>query len=114
MTRRRLLMAGFVLVLVVASLRLAVTPTFIAGYELIDDYNIALQVIGAHPTWRVVTDLRESSTDVDIGISEIVLQFGPGFGDERIAYVNVTLNDPLGTRAVVDAATGSQIPRLAP
>ena len=49
-----------------------------------------------------------------IGISEMSLRFGAGFGDERIAYVVVTLTDPLGTRRVLSAFNGVEIPRLLP
>lgn len=114
MTRRRLVVAAIVLIVVAAGPRLAITETYSAGYRVIDDYNIAIQVTGAHPTWRAVTELDETPTAIWIGISEISLQLGPGFGDERITYVNVTLNDPLGTRPVIDASTGNAIPRLAP
>jgi hypothetical protein len=114
MTRRRLIIVAIVVIVVVAGLRLAATPTYVAGYRVIDDYNLALQVTGANPNWRAVTDLKETPSEVTIGISEISLQLGPGFGDERIAYVVVTLSDPLGTRRISDAATGFEIPRLAP
>jgi hypothetical protein len=114
MTRRRLFIAAIVVVAVIAGLRLAVTPTFVGGYRVVDDSNLALQVIGAHPTWRAVTVLKETPSDVTVGLSEISLQLGPGFGDERTAYVVVTLSDALGARRVLDASTGAEIPRLAP
>jgi hypothetical protein len=103
-----------VVVVLVAGLRLAVTRTYVGGYRVVDDYNLAFQVIGANPTWRAVTVQTETSADVTIGMSEINLRLGPGFGDERIAYAVVTLSDPLGTRRVLDASTGTEIPRLQP
>lgn len=114
MRGRRLVIAAIVVIAVVAGLRLAVTPTFVGGYRVVDDTNLALQVIGAHPTWRAITLLEETPSDVTVGMSEISLQLGPGFGDEQPAYVVVTLNDPLGARRVLDASTGAEIPRLAP
>jgi hypothetical protein len=114
MRRRRLVAAAIVLVVIAAGLRLAITPTYTPGYRVVDDFNIAIQVTGAAPTWRAVTDLDQTASDVRIRISEMSLHLAPGSGDERIAYVIVTLNDPLGTRPVIDASTGNAIPRLAP
>ena len=112
MTRRRLITVAVIAALVITAVRLAVTAVFVAGYRVIDDYNIALEVTGAQPTWRAITAQTETTAEIAIGLSEISLQFGPGFGDERIAYVVVNLRDPIGTRRVVDASTGAEIPRL--
>ena len=101
-------------VIAAAAIRLAVTPTFVGGYEVLDEYNIALRVLGASPTWRALTTHTETSTEVTIGLSEISLQLGPGFGDERVAYVAVRLRDALADRDVVDATTGILIPRIEP
>jgi len=114
MTRRRRAVAAAVVVLVIGAIRLAITSTFATGYLVIDNYNVAVQVIGAHPTWRAVTVQTETATQVTIGIDEIALAIGPGSGDERIAYVVATLHDPLAGRRVVNAATGLELPRLAP
>jgi hypothetical protein len=114
MKRRWLLGVAIIVVLVVAAVRLAITPTFVAGYRVIDDHNLALQVTGATPTWRAVTVEAETASDVTIGISEVNLRFGAGSGDERVSYVVVTLADPLGTRRVLSASSGTEIPRLQP
>jgi hypothetical protein len=113
--RRRLLLVGAAALVALAVVRLAVRPTFVGGYRGIDDYNIALQVLGASPTWRGITEQTETASEVTVGVSEIsMLQFGAGFGDERIGYVVVSLRDPLADRQVVDASTGVAIPRIAP
>jgi hypothetical protein len=109
-----LFVAVIVVAVVIAGVRLAVTRTAVNGYRVIDDYNLALQVIGANPTWRRVTVETETASDVTVGISEISLRLGAGSGDERIAYVVMTLNDPLGARRLLDASTGAEIPRLQP
>jgi hypothetical protein len=111
---RRLIIAAIIVIALIAGLRLAVTPTFVGGYRIVDDTNLALHVIGAHPTWRAITVLKETPSDVTVGVSEISLQLGPGFGDEQTAYLVVTLSDPLGARRVLDASTGAEIPRLTP
>jgi hypothetical protein len=112
--RRRLLVVAAVALVGVGAIRLAVTPTFVGGYRVIDDSTIALQVIGVSPTWRAVTLETETPSEVTVGVSEISLRFGPGFGDERTAYVVVALRDPLGNRQVIDASTGAAIAQIAP
>ena len=102
-----------VALITVAVVRLAIHSTFVGGYRQIDEYNIALQVLGASPTWRAITAQTETPSEVTVGVSEIgMLQFGAGFGDERIGYVVVTLREPLAGRQVVNAATGLAIPRI--
>ena len=111
--RRRLLVAAAVAVVGLAILRLTlVRPTHIGGYRQIDDYNIALQVIGANPTWRGVTELTETGSTVTVAVSHVTFQFGAGFGDERIAYVAVRLSEPLASRQVIDATSGTAIPHI--
>jgi len=113
-SRARILVALVgIVVLAAVGLRLAVTPSYIGGYRVVDDYNIALQVIGARTTWRAVTIDQETSQSVTVGVSEATLQIGAGF-DDRIAYVVVQLAEPLAGRTVINATTGSQIPLLSP
>jgi hypothetical protein len=113
MMRRRLVVAAVAVALVIVALRLAITTVDPVGYRVIDDFNVAVQVIGGHPTWRAATSVEETSSTVTVGVSEMWLRLGPGF-DDTISYLVVRLNDPLGTRTLVDAATGSPIPRLSP
>ena len=113
--RRRLLVAAAVALVGLAVVRLAlVRPTHIGGYRVIDDYNIASQVIGASPMWRGLTEHTETGSTVTVALSQISFQFGVGFGDERIAYVAVRLNEPLAGRQVIDATSGTAIPRWTP
>jgi hypothetical protein len=111
--RRRVLVAAALAVVGFAILRLTVVrPAYIGGYRQIDEYNIALQVIGANPTWRGVTELTETDSAVTVAVSHVTFEFGAGFGDERIAYVAVRLNEPLGGRDVIDATSGTAVPYL--
>jgi hypothetical protein len=75
--RRWLLVVAAIALVGVAAIRLAVTPTFVGGYRVIDDSTIALQVIGVSPTWRAVTLETETPSEVTVGVSEISLRFGP-------------------------------------
>jgi hypothetical protein len=92
--------------------RLLPTPTHLTGYREIDPYNIALAVIGVSPTWRGVTQQTETASEVTVGVSELVFRFGSGPGDERIAYIAIRLSEPLDGRPVIDAMSGTEIPRI--
>jgi hypothetical protein len=111
---RRVVVAVVVVALLAAvftlGVRLATAPTPIAGYRLIDDYNIAVQITGSKAQWRDVS-VAETATTVTITLREIWIH-GPGF-DDAIAYVALRLREPLGTRTVVDSITG-QLVRLLP
>src|ERR1044071_1526845 len=110
---KKLLVAGVAVLLGLAAIRLAVVPTSMTGYVPIDDYNVAIAVIGGEPVWRAVTALHETTSTVEIAIDEIrSLQLGAGLGDERIAYVAVRLNEPLGSRQVVNRSSGALIPLI--
>ncbi len=111
--KRRVLVAALVVLIGLAAIRLAIRPVHVLGYREIDDYNIAVQVIGASPLWRGVTEQKESASAVAVAVSEInSFQFGAGFGDERIAYVAIRLSDPLAGRPVIDALSGTDIPLI--
>jgi hypothetical protein len=109
--RQRLLAIAIVTVIAIGGARLAMAPTPIMGYRLLDDYNVALQIIGSKAQWRGVT-VDETVAAVTIDLREIWVH-GPGFDDD-IAYVAVRLTEPLGTRNVINAATGMRVAALAP
>jgi hypothetical protein len=109
--KRRAIVLGVIALVIAGAVRLAITPSYIAGYRVLDDFNIAVQVTGGHPTWRAVTALSETATTVTLGISEASLHLGPEFDDE-IGYVSVRLGSALGDRTVIDAASGAPIPQL--
>ena len=111
--RRGLLVIAAIALIGVAVIGLAIRPASVGGYREIDPYNIAIQVTGASPAWRGVTAQTETASDVRVGVSEISIRVGTGFGDERISYVVVTLREPLAGRQVFDASTGAAIPRIA-
>jgi hypothetical protein len=109
--RQRLLAIVIVVVLAAGGTRLAMAPTPVTGYRALDDYNLALQIIGSRAQWRGVT-VDETDAAVTIDLKEIWVH-GPGFDDD-IAYFAVRLTEPLGTRNVINAATGMRVPALAP
>jgi hypothetical protein len=106
---KRLLAALVVFVVVIGAFRLAMVPTEITGYRALDDYNLALQVVGSKAQWRGAT-VDETASTVTIGLAEISVQ-GPGFDDD-IVFVTIRLRDPLGSRTVVDSLTGDPVFRL--
>lgn len=107
------MIAAAVLALLGVGLRLAIAPVVLSGYRVIDTHDLAVAVSGAHPTWRSVTSVEQTPTRVTVGVSQLELQFGPGF-DDTAAYVVVRLDQPLGGRPVFDAATGLVIPQFTP
>jgi len=110
--RRVAVLIGLVGVALVAVLG-AVHPTSIVGYREIDDYNLELEVTGAAPVWREVTQLTETGSTITVGLSEVPsFQLGAGFGDERMTTIVVRLHDPLADRQVIDASTGAVIPMI--
>ena len=111
MNWKRLLAGIIVIAIVIAGVRLAMGSTPILGYRLLDDYNLAVQVIGSQAQWRDVT-VEETATTVKVDLKEIWIH-GPGF-DDAIAYVAIRLREPLGARTVVDAASGTRVPLVSP
>jgi hypothetical protein len=111
--RHRVALASAVAALAVTAVLGAVHPTSIGGYREIDYGFIQLQVLGASPVWRGVTQRAETGSTVTVGVSEISkFQLGAGFGDEQIGYVEIRLDLPVGNRQIIDAATGAAIPRI--
>jgi len=110
-TTKRLISAAVVIAIVAGAARLAMTQTPIVGYRPVDDFNLAIQVTGDQPQWRGAT-ISETDSTVTIDLREIWFH-GPGF-DDTIAYVLVRLQQPLGTRTVVDASSGLPVRRMGP
>jgi hypothetical protein len=71
MKRRWMVFVAIIVVVVIAPLRLAITPAFATGYRVIDEYDLALRVTGATPTWRAIADQAETPSDVTVGASEL-------------------------------------------
>ena len=111
MKRRSIAIAVVIIALIAGGVRLTMTHTYPVGYCLLDDYNLAVQVIGAKAQWRGVT-VDETDSTVSIDLKEISIR-GPGF-DDGITYVVVRLNDPLGNRTVIDASTAAAVQLLTP
>jgi hypothetical protein len=111
--RRRLALATGVIAIALVAVLGSVHPGFVGGYRQVDADTIELQLLGARPIWRAVTQHTENASMVTVGIREIpALQLGAGFGDEAIGLVTIRLSQPLADRAVIDADTGLPIPRV--
>jgi len=111
--KRRLAVAICVVAIALVAGLGAVHPGFIGGYRQIDSDTIELQLLGASPIWRAVTERSENASTVTVGVTEIpAFQLGPGFGDEAIGRLTIRLAEPLGNRRVIDADSGVAIPRI--
>ena len=111
-SKRRWLVVGLVAVSVLAVIRWQDRAGPFLSYQLVDERTILVDVFAPDVGWTRVTGVVETSTEVTITVSTIEFQFGPGFGNVHQAALTVTLKDPLGSRAVVDASSGGVVRSL--
>lgn len=108
--RRRWIVLAAALILAAAYVRLADKAYAVWEYRIVDDHTIVVASVTGPWTWIRVTGVAETPASVTVSVSSISFQFGPGFGDD-IAWLVVTLRDPIGDRTVIDATTGQPVPR---
>jgi hypothetical protein len=76
--------------------------------RIVDNQTLALGTTTGPMTWMGITGVTETSTSVTISVSRITAPL-PGFGDEAIE-LTVHLGQPIGTRSVIDASSGTTVP----
>jgi hypothetical protein len=112
--RRRWVAVGLVVVLVVlvfVGYRLLDSATRIDYYRPLDDRSVAVGTTSGPGAWTRVTSVTETATTVTITVSSLFIQLGPGTA-EGVAYESVArLQDPLGSRTVLDGSSGLPVPR---
>jgi hypothetical protein len=108
-SKRRWLALGLVALSVLAVIRWQDRAGPFLSYRLVDERTILVDVFAPDVGWTRVTGVVETSTEVTITVSTIEVQWGPGFVKEHQAALKVTLKDPLGSRAVVDASSGQTV-----
>jgi len=111
-SKRRWLALGLVAFTVLAVIRWQDRAGPFLSYQLVDERTITVDVFAPDVGWTRVTGVVESSIEVTITVSTIEFQLGPGFANEHQAALTVTLKDPLGSRAVVDAWSGLTVKRI--
>ena len=98
-----------VLALVALAVRLQDKPTAIHYYRVIDDRTIAVGTITGPGTWTRVTAATETTTSITVSVSSLTAPL-PGAGDD-ILELNVTVQDAIDGRSVIDANSGLPVPR---
>jgi hypothetical protein len=79
----------------------------IQSYRVIDDYTIAVELDASSPQWTRITNVTETSERVVINVGSFIIPWaqaeaGVGHSQELV----VRLQQPLGSRPVVDGYTG--------
>ena len=98
-------------VLAVGYVRLADVPFPMWSYRVVDDRTIEVETVTGPATWTRVTSLTETAGSVSVSVGEIGVPLPlAGYGDD-IVWLTVTLHDPLGSRLVIDSASGQPVPR---
>ena len=84
-------------------------PALITYARLLDEQTLALGTVTGSGTWTRVTQVRETPDEVVVAVSSLSAPV-PGAGDD-LAELTVHLAEPIGTRRVVDANTGADVPK---
>jgi hypothetical protein len=82
-------------------------PWDIESYRVVDDHTLVVTTSSGWLDWTRVTSVTESTSSVVISLRKFRLPL-PGTGGPATDFT-VTLREPIGGRAVVDAGTGREI-----
>ncbi len=85
----------------------------IESYRVIDNRTIAVEVDASSPKWTRITGVTETWDRVVVGVGSFIFPW-PHLGTDvgTSQELLVTLSQPLGSRAVVDAYTGDVVARI--
>lgn len=103
--RRPLATAAVIVLLGFLAVRLQDRAIHQGTYCLQDERTILLDVPSGPATWTRIGSVVESVDSVVIEVRELRAPL-PGTGGE-IVWLTVRLSEPLGSRPVIDASTGS-------
>ena len=107
--RRRWIVLAIVLAVLFTSYRLLDSHTYIYDYRVIDEYTLGVETGSGPGAWVRVTSVVETPTTVTIVVSNLYFQLGPSTG-VGIGYESVAkLQDPLGSRTVIDGSDGHAV-----
>jgi hypothetical protein len=106
---RRWIALGVVLLLIVVSVRSLDRPAPIFYFRVVNDRTLVLGSVSGPGTWTRLTRSEEGADTVMLGVNSLTAPL-PGYGDDTIE-ITVTLNEPIGAKAVIDSSTGLVVPR---
>jgi hypothetical protein len=109
--RRWVVVALVVILLAVVTYRLLDSPTWIYHYRVLDDRTLLVGTINGPGAWVRVTDVEERPSTVRITVRSLFIRLGPatsgGIGYESVAK----LQEPIGSRTVIDGSSGLPVQR---
>lgn len=109
--RRWIAVVVVLVVLVVAAVRLLDSATWIDYYRVVDDQTLLVGTVSGQGAMVRVTNVTQTPTTVTITVSTFDVQLGPGTA-VGIPYESVAkLQDPLGSRTVIDGSSGLPVQR---
>jgi hypothetical protein len=110
--RRRWIVLFIVIALAFGEVLLLDARAPIEYYRVVDDHTLVVGA-GTGPTfWAHVTSVSETESAVVVGVSSVRVPL-PSTNDQ-ITEVTVSLRDPIGDRALVDASSGLPVPAASP
>jgi hypothetical protein len=111
--RRRWIVLAIVVAVLFTSYRLLDSRTYIYYYRVVDDHTLAVGTVSGPGAWARVSSVTETPTTVSVIVSNFYFQLGASTG-VGIEYESVAkLQDPLGTRTVIDGSDGHSVERVA-
>jgi hypothetical protein len=109
--RRRWITVAVVLLLVVVAVRLLDGASWIYYYRVVDDRTLVVGIITGPGAWTRVTSVTETPATVTITVRSLVVQLGPGTAVGVPVESFAMLQDPIGTRTVIDGSSGLPVLR---
>ena len=109
--RRRWIAVAVVLILVIATVRLLDSASWIYYYRVVDDQTLVVGTVTGPGAWTRVTNVTETPATVTIIVSSFLIQFGPGPAVGGPVESFAMLHDPIGSRTVIDGSSGLPVPR---
>ncbi|MFL5708838.1 MAG: hypothetical protein ACJ77Y_07605 [Chloroflexota bacterium] len=112
--RRRWVVAGLIVVLALATLRLLYQPVALQSYRMLDPQALVVTGYGAATARTNLSDVTETGSTVSIRVDAFAFELGPSGALGHPLEVVVHLDAPLGDRSVIDGSTGQEIPAAPP
>jgi len=108
--RRRWVVAGLIVVLTLATLRLLYQPVALQSYRILDPQSLVVRGFGRATARTNLSDVSETDSSVSIRVDAFTFELGPSTAQGHALDVVVRLDAPLADRTVIDGSTGQEIP----
>jgi hypothetical protein len=111
--RPRWIVLTIVVAVLFTTYRLLDPHTYIYGYRVIDEHTLGVETGSGPGAWVRVTSVVETPTTVTTVVSNFFFQLGPSTGVGIGYESDATLQDPLGSRTVIDGSDGHAVELVA-